>query len=99
MNSEIVDPRLEGVRAVLWAMSRLLDRNERLSLAARYELCTLTRTGLQLADEYFDSFQAASCDSEQNSCQSKSIPDSPLGGAKCSVQANRLAAFVAGKRR
>ena len=67
MNSESVDPRLEGVRAVLWAISRLLDRNERLSLAARYELRTLTLTGLQLADEYFDSLQTECSDSTQQS--------------------------------
>ena len=58
MNSETIDSRLEGVRAVLWAMSRLLDRDERLSLAVSFELRTLTQTGLQLADEYFESLQA-----------------------------------------
>lgn len=57
MDSETVDPRLEGVHAVLWAMSRLLDREEKLSLAARYELKTLAQTGLQLTNDYFDSLQ------------------------------------------
>lgn len=57
MSSDFIDPRLESIRAVLWALSRLLNRNEQLSLAARYELWTLTQTGLQLTDEYLDSLQ------------------------------------------
>ena len=57
MNCDFADPRLESVRAVLWAMSRILDQEKRLSLAAHYELRTLTQTGLQLADEYFESLQ------------------------------------------
>lgn len=55
MTTDSVDPRLEGVRAVLWAMSRLLDSGERLSLAATYELRALSRTGPQLADHVCDS--------------------------------------------
>lgn len=46
------------MRALLWAMSRLLDRGERLTLAATRELRALSRTGLQLADEVCES-QAA----------------------------------------
>jgi hypothetical protein len=57
MDSETVGPRLEGVPAVLWAMSRLLHRGEQLSLAARYESRTLAQTGLQVANDCFDSLQ------------------------------------------
>jgi hypothetical protein len=55
MNAETIDPRLEGMRAVLWAMSRLLHGESPPSRAACFELRALTCVGLQLADDYFDS--------------------------------------------
>lgn len=57
MRSDVEAAKLESVRAVLWAMVRILDCKERLSLAAKYELRTLSQTGLQLTDEYFESLE------------------------------------------
>ena len=55
MDIEPNDQRLEGMRAVLWAITRVLDRDTRPSAAACFEVRTLAHAGLQLADAYFDS--------------------------------------------
>ena len=54
MPLEPIDPRLEGMRAVLWAITRILDGNARPAAAACFAVRTLAHAGLQLADAYFD---------------------------------------------
>jgi hypothetical protein len=55
MNTVTFDERLEGMRAVLWAITRVLDREFIPSRAACFELRTLANAGLQLAEAYFES--------------------------------------------
>lgn len=66
MHIEPVDQRLEGMRAVLWAITQILDRDTRPPAAACFEVRTLAHAGLLLADDYFDSTTTAEKDHEHH---------------------------------